>query len=120
MSNNCVSKTCDCEKVEPKSENCLKLYELNDLKIRPAMRKISVAEWCNLNETIRQAFYAVWCVFNNIIGFICHIVSTLSCLESKVDSLCGTVTCQNERIAEILSILKAEPVEPCKTDCDKC
>ncbi len=96
----------NCEKVEPKPENCLKLYELNDLKIRPAMRKISKVEWCSLNEAIRQAFYAVWCVINNIIGFLCYILRALKCLEAKVDSLCGTVKCQNERIAEVLSILK--------------
>ena len=61
MSDNCLSKNCDCEKVEPSPGNCSKLYELNDLKIRPAMRKISMSEWCNVQEAIRQAFYAVWC-----------------------------------------------------------
>ena len=106
MSNNCVSKSCDCEKVEPLKENCDKLLELNDLKIRPAMRKISVAEWCNLNEAIRQAFYAVWCVIKNIVGFLCLIIRKLECLEGKVDHLCNVAKCQNDLIMSLVEKTK--------------
>ena len=86
MADNCLNKHCDCEHVEPSKDNCLKLLELNDLKIRPAMRKISTSEWCNLQEAIRQAFYGVWCVLKNIIGFLCYIIRKLECLENKVDA----------------------------------
>ena len=120
MSNNCLSKNCECEKVETSLENCSKLYELNDLKIRPAMRRISASEWCNINEAIRQAFYAVWCVFNNLISFICYILRVIKCLEKKVDNLCKITKCQNSQLAEILSLLKNTPVQECETDCDKC
>jgi len=120
MADNCLNKHCECEKVEPRPENCAKLLELNDLKIRPAMRKISTSEWCNLQEAIRQAFYGVWCVIKNIVGFLCYIIRKIECLETKVDSLCGTVKCQNDSIAEVLSVLKEQPVTPCEVSCDKC
>lgn len=120
MADSCLNKHCECEEVKPSPDNCAKLLELNDLKIRPAMRKISVAEWCNLNEAIRQAFYAVWCVIKNIVGFLCYILRKLECLETKVDSLCGTIKCQNDSIAEVLSVLKEQPVTPCEVKCDKC
>lgn len=111
MSDNCLSKNCDCEKVEPRPDNCSKLYELNDLKIRPAMRKISMSEWCNVQEAIRQAFYAVWCVFTNIINFVCYILKAVDCLERKVDSLCSTAKCQNAQLTEILGLLKGTTIE---------
>lgn len=102
MSNNCLSKNCECEKVEPRPENCAKLLELNDLKIRPAMRKISTSEWCNLQEAVRQAFYGVWCVIKNIVGFLCYIIRKLECLEQKVDALCAVAKCQNDAIMSLV------------------
>ena len=106
MADNCLSKNCECEKVEPRPENCAKLLELNDLKIRPAMRKISTSDWCNLPEAIRQAFYGVWCVIKNIVGFLCHIIRKLECLEEKVDNLCEVAQCQNELIKEMVEKTK--------------
>ena len=102
MSNSCLNKHCDCEKVEPSKDNCAKLLEINDLKIIPAMRKISTVEWCNLNEAIRQAFYAVWCVIKNIVGFLCLIIRKLECLEEKVDHLCNVAKCQNDLIMSLV------------------
>ena len=106
MADNCLNKHCECEKVEPRPENCAKLLELNDLKIRPAMRKISTSEWCNLQEAIRQAFYGVWCVIKNIVGFLCYIIRKLECLEKKVDALCATAKCQNDAIRELIEKYK--------------
>lgn len=106
MSNNCLSKNCECEKVEPRPENCAKLLELNDLKIRPAMRKISTSDWCNLPEAIRQAFYGVWCVIKNIVGFLCYIIRKLECLEQKVDALCAVAKCQNDAIMAVVEKAK--------------
>lgn len=106
MADNCLNKPCECEKVEPRPENCAKLLELNDLKIRPAMRKISTSEWCNLPEAIRQAFYGVWCVIKNIIGFLCYIIRKLECLEAKVDELCAVAKCQNDAIMSLVGKTK--------------
>lgn len=106
MADNCLSKNCECEKVEPRPENCAKLLELNDLKIRPAMRKISTSDWCNLPEAIRQAFYGVWCVIKNIVGFLCYIIRKLECLEQKVDAMCAVAKCQNEALMAVVEKAK--------------
>lgn len=106
MSDNCLGKNCECEKVEPRPENCAKLLELNDLKIRPAMRKISSSDWCNLPEAIRQAFYGVWCVIKNIVGFLCYIIRKLECLEQKVDAMCAVAKCQNDAIMAVVEKAK--------------
>ena len=106
MADNCLNKHCECEKVEPRPENCAKLLELNDLKIRPAMRKISTSEWCNLQEAIRQAFYGVWCVIKNIVGFLCYILRKLECLEEKVDKICAVAKCQNDMLSDIAEQMK--------------
>ena len=111
MADNCLNKHCECEHVEPSKDNCLKLLELNDLKIRPAMRKISTSEWCNLQEAIRQAFYGVWCVLKNIIGFLCYIIRKLECLENKVDALCAVAKCQNDSIMALVEKVKNEALK---------
>lgn len=111
MADNCLNKNCECEKVEPRPENCNKLLELNDLKIRPAMRKISTSEWCNLQEAVRQAFYGVWCVIKNIVGFLCYILRKLECLEAKVDKLCEVAQCQNETLKAIVGKSKEKMLE---------
>ena len=66
MEDICKHKDCSCENVG--LGDCVKLQELNDLQIRPKMRAILKAEWCNLPEAIRRAFYGVWCVLKNIIN----------------------------------------------------
>lgn len=106
MADNCLGKNCECEKVEPRPENCAKLLELNDLKIRPAMRKISSSDWCNLPEAIRQAFYGAWCVIKNIVGFLCYIIRKLECLEQKVDAMCAVAKCQNDAIMAVVEKAK--------------
>lgn len=111
MADNCLNKNCECEHVEPSKDNCLKLLELNDLKIRPAMRKISTSEWCNLQEAVRQAFYGVWCVLKNIIGFLCYIIRKLECLENKVDELCAVAKCQNDAIMSLVGKVKEEALK---------
>ena len=111
MADNCLNKHCDCEHVEPSKDNCLKLLELNDLKIRPAMRKISTSEWCNLQEAVRQAFYGVWCVLKNIVGFLCYIIRKLECLENKVDELCAVAQCQNNSIMALVGKIQEDALK---------
>ena len=81
MEDICKQKDCSCENVG--IGDCTKLQELNDLQIRPKMRAILKAEWCNLPEAIRRGFYGVWCVLKNIINQLCYILNKLECLDRK-------------------------------------
>lgn len=105
----CTRKDCSCENVG--IGDCNKLQELNDLQIRPKMREILKAEWCNLPEAIRRAFYGVWCVLKNIINQLCYILAKVECLEKKVDNLCSVAKCQDERISGLIEHLKGKMLE---------
>lgn len=111
MSDNCLGKDCNCEKIEPSSTSCTKLQELNDLQIRPRMRAILIAEWCNLPEAIRRAFYGVWCVLKNIINQLCYIINKLECLEAKVNKLCEIAKCQDQRLSGLVDHIKGKMLE---------
>lgn len=109
MEDICKHKDCSCENVG--LGDCVKLQELNDLQIRPKMRAILKAEWCNLPEAIRRAFYGVWCVLKNIINQLCYILSKLECLEAKVSNLCEVAKCQDERISGLIDHIKGKMLE---------
>lgn len=109
MEDICKQKDCSCENVG--IGDCTKLQELNDLQIRPKMRAILKAEWCNLPEAIRRGFYGVWCVLKNIINQLCYILTKLECLESKVDKLCSIAKCQDQRITGLVEHIKGKMLE---------
>ena len=105
----CKQKDCNCEQAP--IGDCTKLQEINDLQIRPKMRAILKAEWCNLPEAIRRAFYGVWCVLKNIINQLCYILQKLDCLEARVDKLCSIAKCQDERISGLIEHIKGKMLE---------
>lgn len=109
MEDICKQKDCSCENVG--IGDCTKLQELNDLQIRPNMRAILKAEWCNLPDAIRRGFYGVWCVLKNIINQLCYILAKLECLEAKVNNLCAVAKCQDQRISGLVDHIKGKMLE---------
>lgn len=109
MEDICKHKDCSCEDVG--IGDCTKLQELNDLQIRPKMRAILKAEWCNLPEAIRRAFYGVWCVLKNIINQLCYIIDKLECLETKVNKMCEISKCLDQRISGLTDHIKGKMLE---------
>lgn len=68
---------CKCEDIPINSNTCTKLQSDNTAKIRDFSIYYRDLQTCDLAEEGAKGFYNVWCMFKNLIAYVCWLASKI-------------------------------------------
>lgn len=89
---NCVD--CSCKQIEVGLTACKDLHELNDGAVSGSAKVFQYAQICDYPKLLPKAFYAIWCMFKNLIAQVCwlteqvkQILADILAIKKDIDDL---------------------------------
>ena len=68
---------CKCDDVPINKDTCTKLQSDNTNKLRDFSIYYRDLQTCNLAEEGAKGFYNVWCMFKNLIAYVCWLTANI-------------------------------------------